>query len=311
MTENPTDDRPRIEPEPPHRELERPSIPPRILALVALGVVLIVIAVGFGFARERIARMIGPAPPVSEGQERVQMRQRIEQLESELELARRQASTRPEPVVAVPSEDGESVVVVDPVQIEDRIAALEQSQARMSRAAAAAVAAAALADAAEGSEPFAGELASLERLAPTSRGIRALRDLAEQGAPTRAALVGEFAVAAARAARAADGENADGGFFDTLGRAFRSVFSLRRIGELEGDSADAILARAERRVREGDIEGALSQLQALPEPARDAMSEWTARAERRVEIERRINALRAQALGDLSGASVVETGAPL
>lgn len=309
MTENPADDRPRIEPEPPHRELERPSIPPRILALVALGVVLIVIAVGFGFARERIARMIGPAPPVSEGQERVQMRQRIEQLESELELARRQAATRPEPVV-VPTEDGETVVV-DPLQLEDRIAALEQSQARMSRAAAAAVAAAALADAAEGSEPFAGELASLERLAPTSRGIRALRDLAEEGAPTRAALVGEFAVAAARAARAADGESADGGFFDTLGRAFRSVFSLRRIGELEGDSADAILARAERRVREGDIEGALSQLQALPEPAREAMSEWTARAERRVEIERRINALRAQALGDLSGASVVETGAPL
>jgi hypothetical protein len=309
MTENPADDRPRIEPEPPHRELERPSIPPRILALVALGVVLIVIAVGFGFARERIARMIGPAPPVSEGQERVQMRQRIEQLESELDLARRQAATRPEPVV-VPTEDGEAVVV-DPLQLEDRIAALEQSQARMSRAAAAAVAAAALADAAEGSEPFAGELASLERLAPTSRGIRALRDLAEQGAPTRAALVGEFPAAAARAARAADGEDADGGFFDALARAFRSVFSLRRIGELEGDSVDAILARAERRVREGDIEGALSQLQALPEPAREAMSEWSTRAERRVEIERRINALRAQALGDLSGTNVAETGAPL
>ena len=309
MTENPADDRPRIEPEPPHRELERPSIPPRILALVALGVVLIVIAVGFGFARERIARMIGPAPPVSEGQERVQMRQRIEQLESELDLARRQAATRPEPVV-VPTEDGEAVVV-DPLQLEDRIAALEQSQARMSRAAAAAVAAAALADAAEGSEPFAGDLASLERLAPTSRGIRALRDLAEQGAPTRAALVGEFPAAAARAARAADGEDADGGFFDALARAFRSVFSLRRIGELEGDSVDAILARAERRVREGDIEGALSQLQALPEPAREAMSEWSTRAERRVEIERRINALRAQALGDLSGTNVAETGAPL
>ena len=309
MTENPADDRPRIEPEPPHRELERPSIPPRILALVALGVVLIVIAVGFGFARERIARMIGPAPPVSEGQERVQMRQRIEQLESELDLARRQAATRPEPVV-VPTEDGEAVVV-DPLQLEDRIAALEQSQARMSRAAAAAVAAAALADAAEGSEPFAGELASLERLAPTSRGIRALRDLAEQGAPTRAALVGEFPAAAARAARAADGEDADGGFFDALARAFRSVFSLRRIGELERDSVDAILPRAERRVREGDIEGALSQLQALPEPAREAMSEWSTRAERRVEIERRINALRAQALGDLSGTNVAETGAPL
>lgn len=237
------------------------------------------------------------------------MRQRIEQLESELDLARRQAATRPEPV-ALPTEDGETVVV-DPLQLEDRIAALEASQARMSRAAAAAVAAAALADAAEGPEPFAGELASLERLAPTSRGIRALRELAEQGAPTRATLVGEYPAAAARAARAAEGETDSDGFFEGLGRWFRSIFSLRRIGDLEGDSADAILARAERRVREGDLEGALSQLQSLPEPARDAMADWTARAERRVEIERRINALRAQALGDLSGATVAETGAPL
>lgn len=309
MTEHPAEERPRIEPEPPHRELERPSIPPRILALIAIAAILIIIAVGAGAFRERLARAIGPAAPVSESQERVQMRQRIDQLESELELARRQAATRPEPV-AVPTEDGETVVV-DPLQLEERIAALEASQSRMSRAAAAAVAAASLADAAEGSAPFAGELASLERLAPTSRGIRALRELAEQGAPTRAALVGEYPAAAARAARAAEGEAPNGGFFTSLGHAFRSVFSLRRIGDLEGESPDAILARAERRVREGDLEGALAQLQALPEPARNAMSEWTVRAERRVEIERRIDALRAQALGDLSGANAAETGAPL
>lgn len=309
MTDNSADDRPRIEPEPPHRELERPSISPRILALVALAAILLIIAIGAGAFRERLARAIGPAPPVSESQERVQMRQRIDQLESELELARRQAATRPEPV-AVPTEDGETVVV-DPLQLEDRIAALEASQARMSRAAAAAVAAAALADAAEGSDPFVGELASLERLAPTSRGIRALRELAEQGAPTRSTLAGEFPAAAARAIRAAEGETPNEGFLEGLGRWFGSIFSLRRIGDLEGDSADAIVARAERRVREGDLEGALSQLQALPEPARLAIQDWTARAERRVEIERRVNALRAQALGDLSGAQTAETGAPL
>lgn len=304
-----TDDRPRIEPQPPHRELERPSVSPRILFLAALGVILVLVAVAAGAFRERLARAIGPAPPVSESQERVQLRQRVQQLESELELARRQAAARPEPMVT-PSQDGETVVV-DPTLIEGRIAALEAAQARMSRAAAAAVAAAALADAAEGSEPFAGELASLERLAPTSRGIRALRELAELGAPTRATLAGEYPAAAARAARAAEGEARGDGFFDTLRRAIGSIFSLRRIDDLEGDDAEAVLARAERRVREGDLEGALAQLQALPEPSREAMSDWIARAERRVEIERRISALRAQALGDLSGVTTAETGAPL
>lgn len=307
MTDSPPRDRPRIEPEPPHPLRERQRLSPRVLALIALAVVLVIVAVGAGAFRDRIARAIGPAPPVSEAEERAALRNRVAQLESELDLARRQTSRQTQPPVA--EADANQTVEVS-AALEERIAALEAAQARMSRASAAAVAAAALADAAEGSEPFAGELASLERLSPTSRGIRALRELAEQGAPTRAQLAAEFPAAAARAARAARGEEG-AGFFASLSRWFGSIFNLRRIGSLEGDSADAVLARAERRVREGDLEGALAQLQSLPAPAREAMIDWTAPAERRVEIERRISALRAQALGDLSGVTTVETGGPL
>ena len=306
MTDSPPHDRPRIEPEPPHPVREREGLSPRVLALIALAVVLVIVAVGAGALRDRIARAIGPAPPVSEAEERVALRNRVAQLESELELARRQTQRQAQPPVAEP----DSNETVETSALEERIVALEAAQARMSRASAAAVAAAALADAAEDSEPFAGELASLERLTPTSRGIRALRELAEQGAPTRAQLAADYPAAAARAARASRGEQGDG-FFASLSRWFGSIFNLRRIGSLEGDDADAVLARAERRVREGDLEGALAQLQSLPAPAREAMVDWTAPAERRVEIERRINALRAQALGDLSGVTTAETGGPL
>ncbi|WP_296814775.1 hypothetical protein [Brevundimonas sp.] len=308
MTDSPPHDRPRIEPEPPHPVRDRQGLSPRVLALIALAVVLVIIAVGAGAFRDRIARAIGPAPPVSEAEERAALRNRVAQLESELELARRQ-SQRQTPVTGSAG-DNVQVEAEEANVLEQRIVALEAAQARMSRAAAAAVAAAALADAAEGSEPFAGELASLERLTPTARGIRALRELAEQGAPTRAQLAADYPRAAARAARAARGEDGDG-FFASLSRWFGAIFNLRRIGSLEGEGVDAVLARAERRVQEGDLEGALAQLQSLPAPAREAMVDWTAPAERRVEIERRINALRAQALGDLSGVTTADTGGPL
>lgn len=313
MTDRIPDDRPRLEPVPPHAELERASLSPRILLLVALAVGLVIAAVGAGVFRDRLARVIGPEGSVTESQERLQLQQRVEQLESELELSQRQAAgvTASTEATGDPAETPGVAPVAELSVFEDRIIAIEASQARMARAAAAAVAAGTLADAAQGSEPFAGELASMERLVPTSRAIRALGDLAEQGAPTRAALAGEFPEAAARAARAGRGDGSETGFFDSVSRALGQIFTLRRIGSVEGDHPDAVLARAERFVREGDLEDALTELQALPEPSRDAMANWIGRAQRRVEIERRINALRAQALGDLSGVSTAETGAPL
>lgn len=308
MTDSPANDRPRIEPEPPHPVGERRGLSPRVLALIALAVILALIAIGAGAFRDRIAEVIGPPPPPSEAEDRRALQARVAQLESELELARRQATRETQ---AVAQTGAAPRVQAETDALEQRIAALETTQARVSRAAAAAVAAGALADAAQGSAPFVGELAALERLAPTSRGIRALRPLAEQGAPTRAALAGEFPAAASRAARAARGQDEGSGFLASLSRAIGSIFSLRRIGGLEGEEPDAVLARAERRVDQGDLEGALAQLQSLPAPARQALADWTARAERRVEIERRVNALRSEALGDLSGAVAAETGAPL
>jgi hypothetical protein len=75
---------------------------------------------------------------------------------------------------------------------------------------------------------------------------------------------------------------------------------LRRVSDAPGDSVDALLARAERQVDDGDLDRALKTLDRLPPGARDAMASWRLRAERRAEIDRDAAALRARAVRALA-----------
>jgi hypothetical protein len=184
--------------------------------------------------------------------------------------------------------------------LEARLAALESDQGDIAAAAAAAVAASALSSAADSAEPFEAQVAALERLLPASTDLRALQRLAVVGAPSRAALQAGFADQAARAAIALREPAADAGLGARVGYALSSIVSIRRISSTTGSGPDAILARAETQAAEGDIEAALKTLAALPPGAAPALADWRAQAERRVEIDRRVSAVRDTALADLS-----------
>ena len=199
------------------------------------------------------------------------------------------------PSVAVPPPAASQ----DVVQLEGRVAVLETGQQRALDAAGAALAAATLADAARTARPFAEELASLERVLPLSPDLRALARLAQDGAPTRAGLAAEFETLAGRAAVAArdPGRNAD--FLARLRHALSSIVSIRQVGTTQGSSPDAVLGRAQKLLNEGDIEGALTAIEGLPAPAQTVLAPWRAAAERRVEIDRHIAAIRGDALAGL------------
>ena len=186
--------------------------------------------------------------------------------------------------------------------LDARVARLEDGQRRTLSAAGAALAAGALAEAAQTSRPFEAELAALEQVMPLSADVRALRPLAETGAPSRAALAAEFSAAAARASveARAPGEGASIG--DRLLHALSRVVTIRRVGSTTGNSPDAVLARPERQAAEGDLAGALNTLRALPPRAADAMGAWRARALQRVTLDRHLANIRAQALADLAAA---------
>lgn len=188
----------------------------------------------------------------------------------------------------------------DVTGLQSRVQALESGQDRTVQAAAAALAAALLSDASRTSRPFTRELTAVEQVLPMSPDTAPLRRLAQTGAPTRAALSAEFDDAAAKAAVAARDPGEEGGFLDRLSFALASVVTIRRVGSTVGDQPDAVLARAERQVDEGDIDGALTTLNTLPVGARRAMAAWRLGAERRAEIDRHVVAIRATALAGLA-----------
>lgn len=220
----------------------------------------------------------------------------------------------PAPVSAIPAGQPFAQILAPPVtalappatptgeidRLNARIAALESQESRTSGAAVAALAAAALVEASQGSRPFPAELAALRTAAPEAPELAALSHLADAGAPSRAALAASFPDYAARAVSAGRTPAEGSGVGDRLIFAISKFVSLRRVGDVAGDSPDARLARAERALQDGDIQGGLKALDGLSPASREALAPWRARAERRAEIDRQAAALRARALRDLA-----------
>jgi len=211
------------------------------------------------------------------------------------------AAAAPAPTaVAAVSPPAPTIPSPDVDRLSARVASLEQREAGAAQAAAAALAAAAVVEASQGQGPFSDELAALRAMSPPSPELEALSALAQAGAPSRTSLAQSYPDYAARAAVAARAPGKGAGLGDRIAYALARVVMLRRVGDAPGDGVDAVLARAERQVDDGDLAGALKTLDRLPPGARDAMAPWRLRAERRAEIDRDAAALRARALRALT-----------
>ena len=109
-------------------------------------------------------------------------------------------------------------------------------------------------------------------------------------------------MAASRAIAASRTVDSKSSLFQRAKHAIGSIVTIRRVDYAEGSSAHAILARAELKLNEGDVEGALLELDALSAQARDALGSWRVGADRRAEIDRRLSAVREAALRALQEA---------
>jgi len=216
--------------------------------------------------------------------------------------AERPAAAAAAPLTAIPPAPP-PVASADVERLTARVTALEGQEGRTSQAAAAALAAAAVVEASQGSGPFAEQFASLTALSPPSPELASLARLAQAGAPSRAALAASFPDYAARAASAARAPGEGAGLGDQIAYALSRIVSLRRVGQVPGNGVDAILARAEQQVEDGDLARALTTLDRLPEKPRAALADWRARAERRADIDRTAAAIRAHALQALAARS--------
>ncbi|MCW5724265.1 MAG: hypothetical protein KIS81_04840 [Maricaulaceae bacterium] len=139
----------------------------------------------------------------------------------------------------------------------------------------------ALSEAASGTGSFEAERAALARLWRGQPDIEALAAYARAGAPDRDTLAASFPGDAVREAAGPS-------------RVFFGLIELRRSGP--GEAADgprALAALAEARLNAGDLPGAVSAAERLEDDALAAAQAWLLQAQARLEIDRRVAALRA------------------
>ncbi|MCC6949405.1 MAG: hypothetical protein IT539_16730 [Bradyrhizobiaceae bacterium] len=169
--------------------------------------------------------------------------------------------------------------------LEQRIASLAAARTAATSASISAeiVALNALTDAIRSGKPFVKELeAARARLGDRAAPLAALDAQAEKGLPTVATLAERFDALVPQLLR---GPDPAGGFFSRLYTNAVRLVEVRPVGEPEGTSAGAIVARMETKLARGDLAGALAESDALPEPAKSTAASWLAAARERQDAE--------------------------
>ena len=97
---------------------------------------------------------------------------------------------------------------------------------------------------------------------------------AEKGVPTLADLQRAFPAAARAALTQASSAPESASATDRFAAFLKRSTGARSLTPREGSDADAVLSRAEAALAEGDLSAALTEVETLSDPSREAMSDW-------------------------------------
>ncbi|RFZ86369.1 hypothetical protein D0Y60_17515 [Shinella sp. WSJ-2] len=177
-------------------------------------------------------------------------------------------------------------------QLTQRIAAAEQkldeprSDVEMARA----VAASALKTAIDRGGPYLAELEAFASIAPDDPSVVGLREHAAVGVASRSDLVRDFQPTADAILDALHQPDGDQGIFNRLMSSATSAIRVRPVGSIEGDTPEAVVARIENKLQNGDFKGAQIEWQTLPEAGQAAAAEYKRKLDTRVTVEGLIGA---------------------
>jgi hypothetical protein len=131
--------------------------------------------------------------------------------------------------------------------------------------------------------PFAQELATVRTLmGERAASLAQLEPTAGEGLPTTVTFGRRFAELAPALMR---GPDPDGGFLTRLMSNAARLVEVRPVGEPQGTSVGAVIARMEAKLDRGDLSGALDESSSLPTGAKAAAADWIATAARRRDAE--------------------------
>ena len=129
----------------------------------------------------------------------------------------------------------------------------------------------------ESGGPFEAPLAALQGRAGVAV-PQGLVDAAPTGVESMARLRDGFGDAAHAAIRSSMMASAGDGLMSRTRAFFGAQVASRSLTPQQGSSPDAVLSRAEDRLRQGDLDAALAEVGALPSEAQAAMASWLAAA---------------------------------
>jgi hypothetical protein len=175
--------------------------------------------------------------------------------------------------------------------LEGRLAAIEKTldAPREDIKVARALAAASLKAAIDRGGSFMAELEAFASVDGDSPTIDQLRSLAAAGVPSRATLLTRLPASANAMISADETGTASGGLFDHLLSSATSLVKVRPVGEVAGDSVEAIVARLETRMKNGDLQGAVDEWNTLPQASKDASQDYMSDVQARIEAEKLVS----------------------
>ena len=83
-----------------------------------------------------------------------------------------------------------------------------------------------------------------------------------------------------------------GGVADKFLAHLHGLIQVSRVGEVAGDTPDALASQIVASLQRGDLEGALAAYGKLPAPARQASAEWAAQAQSKQSAVSAVQAVR-------------------
>ncbi|ASY70807.1 COG4223 family protein [Sinorhizobium fredii] len=153
-----------------------------------------------------------------------------------------------------------------------------------------AVAVTALKTAIDRGGPFLAELDALRSIAPEDAAVKELAEDAKTGVATRTDLRSAFPATATAMLDALNQPDPNEGIFARLYSSAMSGIRVRPVGSVEGDTPEAVVARIEDKLNNGDLKGASLEWESLPDVAKTTGQDFKAKLDRRLRVETAIDA---------------------
>lgn len=183
-----------------------------------------------------------------------------------------------------------------------RVAGVEATMgdATAREVAARALSVSALKSAVDSGQPFETELAAVKAGLPPDTDVSALEGLAKTGVAPTSVLIAEFPAVARQIHASISEPDRSGDVLTSLLSGARSIVTVRGPGDADGSGPAAALRRMENAVAAGDLPGALTAYDDLPDGGQAAGADWAARAKARIAVNQLTDQASQEVLSELA-----------